>query len=172
MELKKNNKKVRAPIKLKKEGRHPIWPNIIGIYSYCVLDRPEFEWNQVLLYPELTPWWYFLFADGAHKKPHSPTLAIIWRFISNTAIFVSQLLIYMPLEDIMISGTNTSDSRQLSHSTIDHDKALTVWAGAVEWRFRNCQKSVFFKWQHLKRKRQFGVWSNISPCQSTTPCWN
>ena len=39
-------------------------PNIIGICSYCVLDRPVFEWNQVLLYPELTPWWSFLFADG------------------------------------------------------------------------------------------------------------
>ena len=24
-------------------------------------------------YPELTPWWSFLLADGAHhKKPHSP----------------------------------------------------------------------------------------------------
>ena len=49
-------------------------PNIIGICSYCVLDRPVFEWNQVLLHPELTPWWSFLFADGAyHKKPHCPT---------------------------------------------------------------------------------------------------
>ena len=26
--------------------------NIIGIYSYCVLDRPVLEWNQVLLHPE------------------------------------------------------------------------------------------------------------------------
>ena len=49
-------------------------PNIIGICSYCVLDRPVFEWNQVLLHPKLTPWWSFFFADGAHhKKPHSPT---------------------------------------------------------------------------------------------------
>ena len=49
-------------------------PNIIGICSYCVLDRPVFEWNQVLLYPELTPWWSFLFADGAQrKKSHIPT---------------------------------------------------------------------------------------------------
>ena len=47
-------------------------PNVIGICSYWVLDRPVFEWNQVLLYPELTPWWSFLFADGAHKRPHSP----------------------------------------------------------------------------------------------------
>ena len=43
-------------------------PKIIGICSYCVLDRPVFEWNQVLLHPELTPWWSFLFADGAHHK--------------------------------------------------------------------------------------------------------
>ena len=42
--------------------------------SYCVLDRPVFEWNQLVLHPVLTSWWSFLFADGAHrKKPHSPT---------------------------------------------------------------------------------------------------
>ena len=43
-------------------------PNIIGICSYCVLDRPVFEWNQVLLHREMTPWWSFLLADGAHIK--------------------------------------------------------------------------------------------------------
>ena len=49
-------------------------PQIIGICSYFVLNRPVFEWTQILLHPELTPWWSFLFADGAHhKKPHSPT---------------------------------------------------------------------------------------------------
>ena len=49
-------------------------PNIIGICSYCVLDRPVFERCQTLLHPELTLWWSFLLADGAHhKKPHSPT---------------------------------------------------------------------------------------------------
>ena len=32
-------------------------PNIIGICSYCVLDRPVFELNQILLHPELTLWW-------------------------------------------------------------------------------------------------------------------
>ena len=60
----------------KKEGSQPKWPNpkCNGICLYCVLDRPVFEWNQVLLHPELTPWCSFLFADGAHhKKPHSPT---------------------------------------------------------------------------------------------------
>ena len=47
--------------------------NIIGIFSYCVLEWPVFEWNNVLLHPELTRWWSFLFANGAHhKKPHSP----------------------------------------------------------------------------------------------------
>ena len=46
----------------------------IGICSNCVLDRPVFEWCQTLLHPELTLWWSFLLADGAHhKKPHSPT---------------------------------------------------------------------------------------------------
>ena len=49
-------------------------PSIIGICSYCVLDRPAFERCQTLLHPELTPWWSFLLADGAHhKKPQSPT---------------------------------------------------------------------------------------------------
>ena len=49
-------------------------PSIIGICSYCVLDMPVFERCQTLLHPELTPWWSFLLADGAHyKKPHSPT---------------------------------------------------------------------------------------------------
>ena len=60
----------------KKKGvsQNGLTPNIIGICSYCVLDRPVFEWNQVLLHPELTPRGSFLFADGAHhKKPHSPT---------------------------------------------------------------------------------------------------
>ena len=53
---------------------------IIVICSYCVLDRPGFEWNQVLLHPELTPWWSFLFPDGVHHKiPHSPTHCIYLR---------------------------------------------------------------------------------------------
>ena len=48
-------------------------PSIIGICSYCVLDRPVFEQCQTLLHPELTPWWSFLLADGGHhKKPHTP----------------------------------------------------------------------------------------------------
>ena len=49
-------------------------PSIIEICSYWELDRPVFEQCQTLLHPELTPWWSFLLADGAHhKKPHSPT---------------------------------------------------------------------------------------------------
>ena len=52
--------------------------NIIEICSYCVLDRPVFECDQVLLHPELSPWWSFLFADGAHhnkiSQPHPPQL--------------------------------------------------------------------------------------------------
>ena len=54
-------------------------PSIIGICSYCELDRPVFEQCQTLLHPELTPWWSFLLADGAHhKKPHSPTHPIMY----------------------------------------------------------------------------------------------
>ena len=35
------------------------------------------------LHPELTPWWSFLFADGAHhKKPHSPTHPISYVKVS------------------------------------------------------------------------------------------
>ena len=57
--------------KLAKNGQTP---STIGICSYCVLDRPVFERCQTLLHQELTPWWSFLMADGAHhKKPHSPT---------------------------------------------------------------------------------------------------
>ena len=53
---------------------------IIGICSYCVLDRPVFERRQTLLHPELIPWWSFLLADGAHyKKPHSPTHPIMFQ---------------------------------------------------------------------------------------------
>ena len=50
-------------------------PSIIGICSYCVfINRQVFEKCQTLLHPELTLWWPFLLADGAHhKKPHSPT---------------------------------------------------------------------------------------------------
>ena len=54
-------------------GQNGQTKNIIGICSYCILDRPVFEWNQVLLHKELTLWWSFLFVDGAHhKKLHSP----------------------------------------------------------------------------------------------------
>ena len=126
----------------KKEGSQPKWPNpnIIGICSHCVLDRPLFEWNQVLqcgklnfwstrpktdapymfytkfhlprpvfhspsskctriklvsgralvsltvlLHPELTVYWSFLFAGAAyHKKPHSPTHpCLLWGWGEN-----------------------------------------------------------------------------------------
>ena len=62
-------------------------PSMIGICSYCVLHRPVFELSQTLLHPELTPWWSFLLAYGAHhKKPHSPThpmsIMSVWENIS------------------------------------------------------------------------------------------
>ena len=47
-------------------------PSIIGICSYCVLDRPVFERCQTLLHPELIPWWSFLLADGAPPPPPPP----------------------------------------------------------------------------------------------------
>ena len=47
---------------------------MIGICSYCVLDRPIFERRQTLLHPDVTLWWSFLLAHGAHhKRSHSPT---------------------------------------------------------------------------------------------------
>ena len=60
----------------------------------CVLDMPVFEWNQVLLHPELTPLWSFLFADGAHhKKLHSPTHPIgLVQDWSNSSILATELL--------------------------------------------------------------------------------
>ena len=41
-------RKKRESVKMAKS------PNIIWICSHCVLDRPVFEWNQVLLHPDLT----------------------------------------------------------------------------------------------------------------------
>ena len=62
----------------KKEGSQPKWPNPKYNWDLLILcrllDRPVFERCQTLLHPELTPWWSFPLADGAHhKKPHSPT---------------------------------------------------------------------------------------------------
>ena len=46
--------------------------------AHIVQDRPVFGWCQTLLHPELTLWWSFLLADGAHhKRPHSPTHPLI-----------------------------------------------------------------------------------------------
>ena len=46
--------------------------NINGICSYCILDKPVFQQIKLLHHQELTPWWSFLSADGAHHmKPHS-----------------------------------------------------------------------------------------------------
>ena len=27
--------------------------------------------SHILLHPKLTPWWYFIYADGAQKKSHT-----------------------------------------------------------------------------------------------------
>ena len=52
-----NHKPTKMLLTEKKKGVSPNGqtPNIIGICSYYVLVRPVFEWNQVLLRPELTP---------------------------------------------------------------------------------------------------------------------
>ena len=53
--IKKNNKKVRAPIQLTNHWRKRLW---ISLHNES----------------ELILWWSLIFADGAHhKKPHSPT---------------------------------------------------------------------------------------------------
>ena len=39
----------------KEASQNGLTPNTIGICSYCVLDRPVFEWSQTLLHWELTP---------------------------------------------------------------------------------------------------------------------
>ena len=75
-EIQFNHKPAKMLLTEKKKGisQNGQTPSIIGICSYCVLDRPVFERCQTLFHPELTPWWSFLLADGAHhKKPHSPT---------------------------------------------------------------------------------------------------
>ena len=74
-EIRFNNKPAKMLLTEKKTvSQNGQTPSIIGICSYCAVDRPVFERCQTLLHPELTPWWSFLLADGAHhKKPHSPT---------------------------------------------------------------------------------------------------
>ena len=75
-EIQFNHKPTKMLLTEKKKGvsQNGQTPSIIGICSCCVLDRPVFERCQTLFHPELTPWWSFLLADGAHhKKPHSPT---------------------------------------------------------------------------------------------------
>ena len=75
-EIQVNHKPAKMLLTEKKKGvsQNGQTPSIIGICSYCVLDSPAFKRCQTLLHPELTPWWSFLLADGAHhKKPHSPT---------------------------------------------------------------------------------------------------
>ena len=75
-EIQFNHKPAKMLLTEKKKGvsQNGQTPSIIGICSYCVINRPVFERCQTLLHPELTPWWSFPLADGAHhKKPHSPT---------------------------------------------------------------------------------------------------
>ena len=43
----------------------------LSLSAFLRTDRPVFEWNQVLLHPELTPvvnCWSFLCANGAHQR--------------------------------------------------------------------------------------------------------
>ena len=83
-EIHLNHKPAKMLLIAKKKGvsQNGHSPNMIEICSYCVLDRPAFERCQTLLHPELTPWWSFLCADGAHhKKPHSPTHPLLVREI-------------------------------------------------------------------------------------------
>ena len=59
----------------KKGGSQPKWQNPKYNWDLLILcTRLARIWNQVLFHPELTPWWSFLFTNGAHhKKLHSPT---------------------------------------------------------------------------------------------------
>ena len=86
----KNNLPINPPkcYWLKKEGvsQNGQIPNIIGICSYCVQDRSVFNWNQVLLHPELTLWWSFLFAEGAHHKKPPPTPGVFCGFSMNEKV--------------------------------------------------------------------------------------
>ena len=57
----------------KKVGQNGQTPNIIGICSFCVLDKPISEISQILFHPDLTLWWSYLYDDDAHKNPHNPS---------------------------------------------------------------------------------------------------
>ena len=109
--------------------------NSTQLNSYCVLDRPVFELCETLLHPELTPWWSFLLADGAHhKKPHSPTHPILdgdqWdqgrngytgAGLGSNTFFQIQIQIQVfrffkykyKYDDIFFSNTNTNTSIQI-----------------------------------------------------------
>ena len=81
-EMQFNHKPAKMLLTEKKKGvsQNGQTASIFGICSFCVLDRPVFDRCQTLLHPELTPWWSFLLADGAHHKnltapPTGPTHA-------------------------------------------------------------------------------------------------
>ena len=54
-------------------------PNTIGICSCCALNRPVFEWNPVLLHPELTPWWSLLMVPTTRNltAPSTPHFFLV-----------------------------------------------------------------------------------------------
>ena len=92
-EIQFNHKPAKMLLTAKKKGvsQNGQTPSITWICSYYVLYRPVFERCQTLLHPELTLWWSFLLADGAHhKKPHSPThpMAVLENIKSHTLVTI------------------------------------------------------------------------------------
>ena len=94
-----------------------------------MLDRPVFEWNQVLLHPELTPWWSFLFADGVHhKKPHSPTPPRIKQIVLSYSAYHCSIYMEVPKicrcftlidVDVLVQDCSISIASAVLSSVID-----------------------------------------------------
>ena len=134
-EIQFNHKPAKMLLTDKKKGviQNGQTPSIIGICSYCALDRPVFERCQTLLHPELTPWWSFLLADGAHhKKPHSPT---------HPTLKLEHSLVITSREDIM--GCNSwsmpcnRDSfwfccHSSCHSSLNNFRWIWKWYGFTQ----------------------------------------
>ena len=118
-------------------------PSIIGICSYCVLDRPVFERCQTLLHPELTLWWSFLLADGAHhKKPHSPTHPM-------TNDQVQQITVIWLFHSESFCGTLFSTSAKWKSKTHLHHQHIKAWK---TWSLdaKQCSEISFQVWYLIK----------------------
>ena len=142
-EIQFNHKPVKMLLTQKKGvGQNGQTPSIFGICSYCVLDGPVFERCQTLLHPELTPWWSFLLADGAHhKKPHSPTHP-------QRAIERGKGITHLVIKSNGLSG----DSGQRGpYNPCNHSLYIAI---IIFPHIDNPQSTIYFKKKDIKKETQ------------------